>query len=366
MTNIISEESFFPKPVEVLLSGVKGKYYPYPANMSGNFAVRNSTDFQDAKVFAEVTSGERVLLAEFQCNSVARQSIELLIEHFRVHRELLAEQKLKDREGRDSLNSYERRQEERRDRYEDIAIAKRRASAAAFDASHNAVAHIPFGQPILVGHHSEKRHRAVLSRSHNLMDRACNLAKTADYYDNKAEKIGNSGISSDDPDAVLKLNDKVVMLKKAHQMMLSANKIVRNKASSDDEKKEKLFCLGYSEKMVIEIMSTDYSRQGFASYQLSLSNKAIKTAEERIAAINKAKTLNTDEQEFKGFTVQCDTEDNRIVIRFPDKPDDAVRALLKRNAFKYSRSRNHAWVRKITPNALSGLKYIINNLETLF
>lgn len=36
-------------------------------------------------------------------------------------------------------------------------------AAAAFQASHDMVSVIPMGQPILIGHHSENGHRALLA-----------------------------------------------------------------------------------------------------------------------------------------------------------------------------------------------------------
>lgn len=360
-----SNNSFEVKPVTTVLDGFQGKFYDYPENISGLFTMRNSTDFQSAKLFAENLSGQRYVIAEIECNSNAQRAVAVLNQYFEPFRQYLQDEQAASREDRQHLNAYERRQEERRDRYSDLALKKRRESSNAFDASHNAVAHIPFGQPILVGHHSEKRHRAVISKSHNLMDKACALSKTADYYDRRADSIGRSGISSDDPDSVIKLTEKVNSLKKAHQMMIDANKIVRTKTLSDDLKKERLYCLGYSEKMVNEIMSPLYGRQGFQPYQLSLSSKAIKVAEGRITTINKTKELNNEVVEYDGFTVQYDTEDNRILICFPEKPSEPVRKLLKRNAFNFSPTRKGAWVRKITPNALSACKYLVRDLEAL-
>ena len=48
-------------PLETLLEGFNAKIYSYPDSMTGKFAVRNSTDFQNAKIYAEVSSGHRGL-----------------------------------------------------------------------------------------------------------------------------------------------------------------------------------------------------------------------------------------------------------------------------------------------------------------
>jgi hypothetical protein len=63
-----------------------------------------------------------------------------------------------------------------------------------FDASHKIVDQIPFGQPILVGHHSEKAHRHAIERSDSHMRHgveehkiAENLQDKADYYKKMAK-----------------------------------------------------------------------------------------------------------------------------------------------------------------------------------
>lgn len=60
-------------------------------------------------------------------------------------------------------------------------------SAQYFQRSEDAVAGIVPGQPILVGHHSEKRHRAALERSWNAMDKSVAESKKAEAHNEKAE-----------------------------------------------------------------------------------------------------------------------------------------------------------------------------------
>ena len=58
------------------------------------------------------------------------------------------------------------------------------------------------GQPILVGHHSERRHRRDLDRIHRNLERAMEAEKTAKELAYRAAAVGTGGISSDDPDAI--------------------------------------------------------------------------------------------------------------------------------------------------------------------
>lgn len=62
------------------------------------------------------------------------------------------------------MNDYERKQEARRQRYEELAAKNEKESSRRFGTAHEIGSHIPLGQPILVGHHSERRHRADIRR----------------------------------------------------------------------------------------------------------------------------------------------------------------------------------------------------------
>ena len=54
----------------------------------------------------------------------------------------------------------------------------------------------------------------------------------------------------------------------------------------------------------------------------------------------------TVEQEGDGYTYREDADENRAMFLFDDKPDAAIRAVLKRHAFKWSPTRG-AWVRML-------------------
>lgn len=69
-------------------------------------------------------------------------------------------------------------------------------ATAAFDASNNAVKDIPFGQPIIVGHYSERKHRRAIETSQRNMDKMCREMQTAKeqgwkavHWDKMTDKI---------------------------------------------------------------------------------------------------------------------------------------------------------------------------------
>ena len=85
------------------------------------------------------------------------------------------------------------RRAERRNEWADKAEAR---STQYFEKSSTAVEGIPFGQPILVGHHSEGRHRAAIRRSQSAMGRcveesnkAADHRSKAEYWERKAENV---------------------------------------------------------------------------------------------------------------------------------------------------------------------------------
>ena len=79
------------------------------------------------------------------------------------------------------------RAEERADRYSQYSSNRSREAVAASDAVHAIGARFEMGQPILIGHHSEKRARKDKQRMEDGMRRAVNLWDTAEYWKSRAE-----------------------------------------------------------------------------------------------------------------------------------------------------------------------------------
>ncbi|WP_301233245.1 DUF3560 domain-containing protein [Pandoraea cepalis] len=74
----------------------------------------------------------------------------------------------------------------RADRFEGYSESNARQSASAHQAARDSVAGIPMGQPILVGHHSEGRHRRALARQDTNMRKAIETADRADSWARRA------------------------------------------------------------------------------------------------------------------------------------------------------------------------------------
>lgn len=82
------------------------------------------------------------------------------------------------------------------EKYSNSSARNQSKSSQYLEASNEGREFLSLGEPIKVGHHSEKRHRALIERNWNRMgksveyaEKAEEAARKAEYWDNKAEEI---------------------------------------------------------------------------------------------------------------------------------------------------------------------------------
>ena len=243
-------------------------------------------------------------------------------------------------------HDFEERRQQRIDSYENRAEKARGEAQASFRRSDDLVKHIPFGQPILVGHHSERRHRNTIEKSHNAMRKGFDLEKKADYYERRAEAAArNSAIFSDDPNATEKLAEKIERLEARQELMKAANKCV--KKNDVEGLKE----LGFSDPSITQLFKPDFcGRVGFANYLLTNNNANIRRLRQRLAELQKVEAMETTEETHGDVRIVQNTEANRTQIIFPGKPSEAIRKQLKAHGFRWSPSEG-AWQRHLSDGA---------------
>lgn len=229
------------------------------------------------------------------------------------------------------MNTYQERIEARRDLYAKRAENARRESDARYKVVSDISDVIPFGQPILVGHHSERSHRAAISKIDRNMRKSIEAGEKAKYYEEKAENYGTHGISSDDPEAITRLEEKLAKQQEEHAILKKYRK-------QDPEL--------------------------VPAYMLSNSNGRMRATKKRIEQLKRAQERTDQEIVGKGWICKASTEENRIMFTFDEKPNEAMRKVLKSKAFKWSTTRT-AWVRQWTPNGMYGAKRVIEELALL-
>jgi len=82
-----------------------------------------------------------------------------------------------------NVQEHAKRKAERLNGYASTASAN---SANHYNKSREETQHLPLGQPILVGHHSEKAHRKMLERSDANMGKSVEYSKKAASYESRA------------------------------------------------------------------------------------------------------------------------------------------------------------------------------------
>jgi hypothetical protein len=86
----------------------------------------------------------------------------------------------------DEDSSLVDRAEVRAERFEDYSEKRANDAQAASDGVKAISSHIPFGQPILVGHHSEKKARKDAERIENGIKKSLKMWETSEYWEQRA------------------------------------------------------------------------------------------------------------------------------------------------------------------------------------
>jgi hypothetical protein len=101
--------------------------------------------------------------------------------------------------------------EERAERFEGYSDNASQRSQDAHTKVKNITAGIPFGQPILIGHHSERRHRAAAEKVQNGLHKAVEEHKKSEYWKSRAESALSRIKRKERPDAIYRRIQKLEM-----------------------------------------------------------------------------------------------------------------------------------------------------------
>jgi hypothetical protein len=229
----------------------------------------------------------------------------------------------------------------RQARYERLQAAAEKAGAeskAALTQAHDMASVIPFGQPILIGHHSEGRDRRYRGRIEAKHRKGFELLEKQEYYRERAQAAEqNRAIFSDDPAAVEKLEDKLARLEKRQELMKAANKLIKKNDRAG------LALLGFSDERIEDLFKPDYmGRVGFPSYAITNNGANIRQVKERIKTVAARQAMDTTEEVINGVTIEVNPGENRIRMYFKGKPPENIRSGLKHGGFRWTPSMG-AW-----------------------
>ena len=230
------------------------------------------------------------------------------------------------------------------------AAARERRELEAWNRSRAATEGIPFGQPILVGHHSEKRHRAAVDRGYSAADKALEHSRMAKHHASKAGGLAaqlDSSIYSDDPDAIEALEAKAVALEAKRDAYKAVNAAYRKagKPARDDVKgwTKVAEIAGESLRGLVldglrNMVAAHWEKQPFPSYTTSNIGATIRNARKRIETI-KAQTAQLARAEDAGGTLIEQHAGGYCSVTFDEKPERSTLDALKAAGFHWSRPR---------------------------
>jgi len=299
---------------------------------------------------------------------------------------------------------FEEKQSFKREHYEEM-IEKSKQEIQSLEKQNKEFGDATMGTPILIGHHSEKRHRKALEKVHKRTDRIVELYEKIKHYENKIKNIDNpNAILSDDPDAVKKLKEKLIDIesriakvkehnKKCKTVFLEAFGYPTGTSICDTNGNYKKYCFVFDDKTI----NTKYAKDGIAweakkipdeirqrieswiktgkfnqpelkdeekkynSYILENLNSNKRSVKKRLEQIQQVAKLEESDDTINGVRIFVDKDENRIKIEFGFKPDQATRTKLKRSGFRWS-PRNEAWQSYIHDYQLERAKQIVQEM----
>ena len=214
-------------------------------------------------------------------------------------------------------SDYEERRKRRIERYKELSLKAQERSSQYSNSNANRILQIVPGQPILVGHHSEKRHRKLIKKAQDDIRKSIEEDNKSNFYKERAENAENSKvIYSDDPQAIIKLKEKLERLE-------------NEKAS---------------------IKAREHS-----TWELTNIGATIRETKKRIERLEKLENIEFQEINFENGKVIHNKEINRIQFLFDNIPDEDTRKILRSRYEK-------AWQRVFNLNCIRATNIIVKEI----
>lgn len=236
---------------------------------------------------------------------------------------------------------YEEKQEYKRERYVEL-IARAKRDNEAYAKADREFMDCNMGSPILVGHHSEGKHRREIARMENRMRKLTENLEKIKYWEHKIKLIDNPRqISGDNPEAQTLIDDKVTKLEKEREVAKQMKKDLKAKKDKTNDEELKIYYL--------------------ESHISNLGTK-IRAAKKRLEKMAETEAMPETDETINDVRIFVDKDENRIKIEFGYKPDEDTRTQLKRQGFRWS-PRNEAWQSYIHDYQLEAGRKILRALK---
>jgi hypothetical protein len=226
---------------------------------------------------------------------------------------------------------------EKRAEWADKAKAR---SASASKRAYSIMDGIPLGQPILVGHHSERHARRDAERIDNAIRAANDNRELASHHAEKAAGLADQldrTIFSDDNDAHGCLEERIATREADAARMVAVNKAWRQ-SKGDVAKFAALAGIPEARAQVFAdgiAKAYSWEKQPYPTYTLSNLRSRIRADKERMAIIA-AQQKRAAQAEANGGVVIEGTEGSKYVrVTFAEKPERSIIDALKSAGFTW-------------------------------
>jgi hypothetical protein len=230
---------------------------------------------------------------------------------------------------------------EKREAWADSASSK---SATEFQKAHSALDGMT-GEPIHLGHHSEKRHRAALEKSDSAMRRGVDASHHASEHADKAANLARQldrTVFSDDEDAIEKIEARIATHERLAAAMTSVNKAWKKAKGNPDERAAQLVADGVCSEKTATTAAQTMRQFAYLKAPLDMTNirARIRTDKKRLEEI-RAQQARAERAKLAGgvsIEGQGNVIDNELFVRvtFAEKPENEVLDALREAGFRWS------------------------------
>lgn len=220
-------------------------------------------------------------------------------------------------------SDYEEIKQRRIERYKTVSQKAKEDAHARSNSNANRILMMTPGQPIIIGHHSERKARKLHKQAEYDIKKSIELTDKSKYYEAKARHVENSNaIYNDDPNAIEKLKEKLERL---------------------------------------ENQRNSIKARPHETWELTNIGANIRETKLRIKRLEEQEQLVFSDIQFKGGKAIHNKEINRIQLIFDGKPDVEIRNQLKHNGFHWSRNEG-AWQREFNKRTIYVTNFLIKDV----
>ena len=229
------------------------------------------------------------------------------------------------------------RLEARLERRRAWAAGRERQAAQAFTRASAIADQIPLGQPILVGHHSERRARRDQDRIHSAMSAGVAASKMATHHEAKAAGLADQlerSVFTDDPDAIEVLEQRIARLEEDLARKKQANAAFRTTKGAPGW----AAAAGLSER--VEATAAEMMRQCpwiRLPFDLTNDRATVRRLRQRVEEIQVRQARQQAVEDAGGTLVTV--AGSYALVQFAERPDDDTLVALRAAGYTWRQGR---------------------------